>query len=127
MIKLPYLVGASVGLIEVGSGVTLSLFVGSQRSKLAAGRIRYEPNGGRVVELDSLVDEGAQYAPVLALYRRTITDAHADDEASTLEVRFDNGDRLIALPMDGVEGWQVEGPENRFVVAIAGGGVAIWD
>jgi hypothetical protein len=127
MIDLDYLVGASVGLIEIGSGVTLSLFVDAGQSKLDAGRVRYEPAGGSSVDLDTTVEEGADYAPLLALYRRTITNAHADDRSSTLELRFDNGDRLTALPMEGVEGWHLEGPGSRFTVAVAGGGVAVWD
>jgi hypothetical protein len=49
------------------------------------------------------------------------------EETNMLELEFDNGDRLVALPMERVEGWQLAGPGTRFVVAVPGGNVAVWD
>jgi hypothetical protein len=79
-----------------------------------------------MIELESVVQVGSQYAPLLALYGCKLKTARADEEANTLELAFETGDRLTALPMREVEGWQLAGPGNRFIVAVPGGEVAAW-
>jgi hypothetical protein len=132
MFELEYVIGRSVGAVDFGSGVTLDLWRDvegkpADLAKLEAGRVRYEPSGGPATELGAMVDDATRYAPLLAIYRSTVTAARVHEDTNTLELEFENGDRLTALPMENVEGWQLAGPGTRLVVAVPGGNVAVWD
>ena len=131
MFELEYLVGLRVAQISFGSGVTLDLRGYADRSdvtaKLDAGPIKYESADGSTVELDASETRGIRYAPLLALYGSEIKAARADENANVLELVFENGDRFTALPMSDVEGWQLAGPGNRFMVAVPGGEIAAWE
>jgi len=127
--ELEYLVGLRVGQIRFGSGVALDLGSGPAGAdpvaKLDAGPVKFE-SAGSIVEIAASEDVGSRFAPLLALYRRAITSARVDEELSVLELVFETGDRLTALPMPDVEGWQLTGPGDRFMVAVPGGEVATW-
>jgi hypothetical protein len=129
--ELDELVGLRVSQISFGSGVTLDLRGYADRSgvaaKLDAGPIKYESADGSTVELDASETRGNRYAPLLALYGSEIKAARADENANVLELVFENGDRFTALPMTDVEGWQLAGPGNRFMVAVPGGEIAAWE
>ncbi len=131
MFDLAYLVGLKVGQISFGSGVTLELWntagASDDRAKLEAGPVRYQSPSGSVIELDLTEQTAMRYAPLLALYGCEITAARADEKLNTLELVFEAGDTFTALPMRKVEGWQLAGPGNRFVVAVPGGEVAVWE
>lgn len=131
MPELDYLVGLRVGEIRFGSGVKLDLRnepTGADTvAKLDAGPVEYQSAAGSIVELDASENVGSRYAPLLALYRCAITSARVDEGANILELVFETGDRFTALPMPGVEGWQLAGPGDRFMVAVPGGEVTTWD
>jgi hypothetical protein len=129
MPELEYLVGLRVGQISFGLGVTLDLRgepATDTVAKLDAGPVKYESAAGSIVELAASENVGSQYAPLLALYRCAITSARVEEDANVLELVFETGDRFSALPMPDVEGWQLTGPGNRFIVAVPGGEVATW-
>src|SRR4051794_12455096 len=127
MPELEYLVGLTVGQISFGSGVTLDLWsepATGTVAKLDAGPVKYESAAGSVVELAASEKVGSRYAPLLALYRCGVTGARMEEDANVLELVFETGDRLTALPMPDVEGWQLTGPGDRFIVAVPGGEIA---
>jgi hypothetical protein len=77
--------------------------------------------------LNATVDDGSRYAPLRELYRSIVTVARVHEDESSLELEFDTGGRMTALPMEQVEGWQLEGPGTHFIVAVPGDEVAVWD
>ena len=132
MFDLDYVVGRRVLAIDFDDGLTLELWRESDgraidRAKLSAGSVRYESRAVPRLELDVTVDQGSRYAPLRELYRSTVTAARVYEDESSLELEFDTGGRMTALPMEQVEGWQLEGPGSHFVVAIPGDEVAVWD
>lgn len=130
MYELEYLVGLRVGQISFGLGVSLELRgatgAADESAKLDAGPVKYESPSGSITELDLTQKVGTEYAPLLALYGCAIRTARVDEKRNVLELVFDAGDRFTALPLQDVEGWQLAGPGDRFMVAVPGGEVAAW-
>ena len=128
MRELEYLIGLSVGQVAIGSDLTLELVgaAADASARLEAGRVTYQSPSGSIIELDMTQNIETQSAPLLAIQGCVIASARADEEANTLELVFEGRDVLRALPMQGVEGWQLTGPGNRLMVAVPGGEIAAW-
>jgi hypothetical protein len=129
---LDYVVGRRVLAISFDDGVTLELWREADgravdRATLSAGRVKYESPTVDRLELDQAVDDQSRYAPLLELHRSTVTVARVNERESNLELEFDFGGRITALPMEDVEGWELAGPGTHLVVAVPGDEVAVWD
>jgi hypothetical protein len=110
--------------------VTLELWgaagAADESARLDAGPVKYESPSGSITELDLMEKVGTQYAPLLALYGCAIKAARADEKSNILELIFEDGHKFTALPLQDVEGWQLAGPGDRFMVAVPGGEAAAW-
>ena len=74
-----------------------------------------------------LIPEGdpAKLAPALELARTAMTVANAFDDGH-LELAFGNGATLKVLSGEDFESWEACGPEGLKLVAVPGGGLAVW-
>jgi hypothetical protein len=63
---------------------------------------------------------------VLSLLRRSVANI-SSTAAGLLVVRFEDGTVLRSRCHDQYEAWHLRGPDGSLIVALPGGGVAIWE
>lgn len=67
----------------------------------------------------------AQMGPLLTLHQTKIVSADAD-ETGHLNLHFSDGRQLDCAPDPDYEAWTFNGPDGLQLVAMPGGGLAVW-
>jgi Family of unknown function (DUF6188) len=62
----------------------------------------------------------------LAGLRQQVTEAVADEETGSLAIRLENGVQVHVPPDKRYEAWTFSDPSGSRVVALPGGGLAVW-